>query len=143
MKASPVGKIAVIAAIPLALVWALIDEASKTTQYESSAMNIGAFMGNFTAKIVILMLVAILIAYLTRVKKDGSTPTKPEPDKKVPKATTDSSDAEALEAKTSIIKLGFKSINHITLTDKNMYDLPDKELERYYKAGERAMKGKQ
>ncbi len=47
-----------------------------------------------------------------------------------------------LDSKISTIKLGFKSINHIQLTDEDMHDLPDNELKKYYKAGEKAMKGK-
>ena len=65
-----------------------------------------------------------------------------KPDINITKATADSSDNEVLEAKISTIKLGFKSINHIQLTDEDMQNLPDNELERYYKAGEKAMKGK-
>ena len=47
-----------------------------------------------------------------------------------------------LDSKVSKIKLGFESINHISLSDEDMHDLPDNELKKYYKAGEKAMKGK-
>ena len=53
-----------------------------------------------------------------------------------------STKAIPLDSKISTIKLGFKSINHISLTDEDMHNLPNNELKRYYKAGVKAMKGK-
>ena len=81
-------------------------------------------------------------AYFRAIKSKDGTSTKPESDINITKATADSSDNEVLEAKISTIKLGFKSINHISLTDEDMQNLPNNELKRYYKAGEKAMKGK-
>lgn len=42
---------------------------------------------------------------------------------------------EASEAKAGIVRLGFKQVNHITISDADIEQLPPKELERYYKAG--------
>lgn len=52
------------------------------------------------------------------------------------------SPTEAELAKIGIIKLGYKEVNNISLADKDVQELPDKQLERYYQAGIKAIRGK-
>lgn len=71
MKNNLIGKIAVFGAIPIALVWTFIDQASSSTSYENDTQNISAFMGRFIGNIFICMIIALIIAYIAkpRVKK--------------------------------------------------------------------------
>jgi hypothetical protein len=46
---------------------------------------------------------------------------------------------EKAKAKIDIIKLGFKRINHIAISDDDIEKLPLKELERYFDAGMKAV----
>lgn len=47
---------------------------------------------------------------------------------------------EYSRAKIDIIRLGFKKINHLTITDRDMEKLPEKEIKRYYKIGIKELK---
>lgn len=42
---------------------------------------------------------------------------------------------EKAKAKIDIIKLGFKQVNHISISDEDIEKLPFKELERYFEVG--------
>ena len=53
----------------------------------------------------------------------------------VTKDSTDSNENDALEVKINIIKRGFESINHTTLTDEYMHSLSNYELKKYFRAG--------
>ena len=97
---------------------------------QSLAFFLGA-AGWFVSILPIAIATSIYLNYMTKHDKLDMVAT-----------TTDSNDKDPLEIKISTIKLGFKSINHISLTDEDMHNLPNNELKRYYKAGVKAMKGK-
>ena len=52
-----------------------------------------------------------------------------------------SKDDEAIaDIQIKLIKLGFKSINHIDISDKDLVKLPQNDINKYYAQGKRVLR---
>lgn len=127
-------------------IWSLVDNVINISSVISSG-NIGFVLGRFMAIFGFILLGGYCIfAYSEGLKSYDNpqpttdTATNATTDKATGTSTPSKDDEAISDIQTKLIKLGFKSINHIDISDKDLIKLPQGDINRYYSAGKRVLK---